>query len=52
MLSACESDLSEAARVAEPAWSRRLLADLSQRIRGFDLRSVYVGFVVDQVALG
>jgi hypothetical protein len=33
-------------------WLRRLVAGLSPRRPGFDLRSVHVGFVVDKVALG
>jgi hypothetical protein len=37
--------------VAVP-WFRRLFAGLSQRRPGFDPGSVYVEFVVDNVALG
>jgi hypothetical protein len=33
-------------------WLRRLVAGLSPRRRGFDPRSVNVGFVVDKVAMG
>jgi hypothetical protein len=33
-------------------WLRRLAAGLPQRRPGFDPGSVYVGFVVDKVALG
>jgi hypothetical protein len=33
-------------------WLRRLVAGLSPRRPGFDPGSVYVGFVVDQLALG
>jgi hypothetical protein len=33
-------------------WLRRLVAGLSQCRPGFDSGSVYVGFVVDKVALG
>ena len=33
-------------------WLRRLVADLSPRMPGFDPGSVHVGFEVDKVALG
>jgi hypothetical protein len=34
------------------AWLRSLVAGLSPRRPGFALRSIHVGFVVDEVALG